>query len=77
MEYQKDRKISDAEVHVLYEKEVPLLMGQSLSEAVKRMGPFNAYMDNDRGRFWYEWRAETKAIVLEALNERIVGFSFE
>lgn len=77
MEYQKDRKISDAEVHVLYEKEVPLLMGQSLSEAVKRMGSFNAYMDNDRGRFWYEWRAETKAIVLEVLNERIVGFSFE
>lgn len=77
MEYQKDRKISDAEAHLLYEREVRPLLGQPLSEAVKRMGAFNAYLDNDRGRFWYEWRAETKAIVLEVVNERIVGFSFE
>lgn len=77
MEYQKDRKISDAEANILYEREVPSLLGQPLSEAIERMGPFNAYLDNDRGRFWYEWRAETKAIVLEVFNERILGFSFE
>jgi hypothetical protein len=77
MEYEKSRKISDAEARSLYEKEVPSLLGQSISEAVNAMGPFNAYMDNDRGRIWYEWRAEKRAIVLEVFNERVVGFYFE
>jgi len=77
MEYQKDRCILDIDAIHFYENEVPSLLGQSISEAVRRMGPFNAYMDNDRGRIWYEWRAETKKIVLETLNGGVVRFSFE
>lgn len=77
MEYQKDRFISDESAGIFYKNEVPSLLGKSISEAVNRMGPFNAYMDNDRGRIWYEWRAETKKITIETLNGGIVNFSFD
>lgn len=71
MEYQIDRKISVTEVQRLFQDVAPGLIGYAVSDAVVQMGPFNAYVDNDRGRIWYEWRSNEKILVLETQNGKI------
>lgn len=75
--YQQDRRLSDQEVQTLFERVAPALIGLAMTEATARMGPFNAWMDNDRGRLWFEWRADTQTLVAETLDGRIVGFALE
>lgn len=77
MDYQKDRTLSDSEVQFFYEELFPHLIGHPIEEAVKRMGAFNAYIDNDHGCTWYEWRAVCKTLTLETRNGRITGREIE
>jgi hypothetical protein len=76
MIYHPDRRLSDAEV-VTFSELGANLLGASIAEITERIGPFNASLDNDRGRIWYEWRGYSKTLILESFNRCIVRASLE